>query len=355
MEKENAYMQRTIDWKKMWLLYWKRIWLVVFLTAVAAVLGAGIYRVVEALTGEGQLYRANRDYYITFNFDEYEHSVDYYNAYTWDSILRDDPIVDEALAVLPDDYTKEEILNTITGEMISDYRLLTVRATHTDPARAEAIAEAYEKSMVLFGNKIDMLDEIVLWSEDACVPLEEDDRTDNAALLGAIAGVLLGLIIWSVYHILDDSFYLEKDFTERFAVPFLGVLTQKKSELCKQELETNLSYQLKEEQGYYLVFADKAVFTERKAEFNTEATDLLGEMKTLHKGIAGAISLQGEDLETLRSSNGAILMIPWGNKNGKIVEKMIPFLEKQDCKIAGAVLYDAEDAFLKSYYGIKNK
>ena len=56
-------------------------------------------------------------------------------------------------------------------------------------------------------------------------------------------------------------------------------------------------------------------------------------------------------MDTLRKSSGAVLMIPWGNKNGNVVEKTIAFLNKQDCKIAGAIIYDAEDAFLRKYYG----
>ena len=69
--------------------------------------------------------------------------------------------------------------------------------------------------------------------------------------------------------------------------------------------------------------------------------------------IKGILSMQEEDLETLRKSGGAVLMIPWGSKNGSIVEKTVAFLEKQDCKIAGAIIYDAEDAFLRKYYGIR--
>ena len=62
--------------------------------------------------------------------------------------------------------------------------------------------------------------------------------------------------------------------------------------------------------------------------------------------------MQGGDLDTLRKSSGVVLMVPWGDKSGNVVEKTIAFLEKQDCKIAGAILYDVEDAFLRKYYGI---
>lgn len=355
MEKENAYMQRTMDWKKIWLLYWQRAWLIIGIIIFAAALSAGVYKVVRALDNEGQLYRVSSDYYITFNFDEHENSVDYYNAYTWDSILRDDPIVDEALNVLPKDYTKEEVKASITGEMLGDYRILTVHSTHMDPQRAETIAVAYEKSLIVFADKIDMLNTIEMWSKEECQPVMEEDLTANAVLLGAIIGVVTAIFALAFWCLLDDSIYVERDFTERFSIPFLGMMTKKQSEVCCQELKENLSYLLKEEQGYHLVFVNKDVSREEtSAENQTDKkVDLLKKIKLLHEGIEGIITLQGNSLETLRNSSGAVLMIPWGDKNGKIVEKMISFLKKQDCKIAGAVLYDADDTFLKQYYGMK--
>lgn len=352
MEKDNGYMQRRINWKKIWLLYWERIWLVVVLTASVAAIAAGCYRAACALTSEGQFYRVSSDYYITFNFDEYETSVDYYNAFTWDSILRDDPIVDGALANLPEDYTKDEIKASITGEMLGDYRILTVHSTHKDPERAQAIADAYVMSMALFADKIEMLDTIELWSKEDCVPVEEADLTANAAVLGAIIGLVFALILWSVHYVLDDSIYIESDFTERFTIPFLGMLTRKASDLCKQELKDNLSYLLKEENGYHLVFAPMNVSTEKYTETEKQSL-LLSEIKELCSGVEGTLSLQGKDLENLRKSNGAILLLPWGSKNGNIVEKTIAFMEKQDCNLVGVIVYDADDKFIKKYYNVK--
>lgn len=345
MEKNNEYMQGHMNWKKISLLYRRKIWLVVVIMAVAAAIAAGLYRLEETLTDEGQFYRVSSDYYITFNFDEYEASVDYYNAYTWDSILRDDPIVDEALKLLPGDYTKEEVKASITGEMLGDYRILTVHATHEDPVRAEEIAYAYTQSLAIFADKIEMLDEIEIWSREECLPVEEADLTVNAAILGGIIGLVLALILWTIHHVLDDSVYVESDFTERFTVPFLGMITKNGSELCKQELQDNLSYLLKEESGYYLVNVNA-----KKAGAKEIKEDVLQHMKELHSGMKEELSLQGEDLNTLRKSSGAVIMIPWGNKNGRLIEKTISFLQKQDCTIAGAVIYGADDKFLKRYY-----
>jgi len=349
MEKDIEYMQRRMDWKKIGLLYWKRAWLIILITVLTTLIAAGCYRVVCALTKGEQLYRVSSDYYLTFNLKDHPEGVDYYNAYTWDSILRDDPIVEEALTNLPEDYTKEEIQASVTGEMLGDYRILTVYSTHENPERAQAIADAYEIGLGLFADKLDLFETIEVWSQDKCVPLEEKDLTANAAVIGALVGIVLALTFGGICNVLDDSVYIESDFTERFDITFLGMLTRNGSEFCKQELKDNFSYLLKEEKGYHLVFASMNKETEKCTE--SEKQDiLLNKIKELCGGVDGILSLQGRDLETLRQSSGAILMIPWGSKNGNIVEKMITFMTKQNCKLVGAVLYDADDKFLKRYY-----
>ena len=194
MEKQNAYMERKIDYKKIWILYWQRVWLVITLTAAAAAIGAGVYNVVRALNSEGDIYRVSSDYYITFNEDE--NGADYYNAYTWDTILRDDPVVDVVMENLPDSVSKDEVKAAVTGEMLGDYRILTVHATSADPEFAQMVAKAYIKGLGQFADKISMLDTIELWSQEEVALVVEEDLTANAAILGAVVGLFLGVILW---------------------------------------------------------------------------------------------------------------------------------------------------------------
>ena len=52
---------------------------------------------------------------------------------------------------------------------------------------------------------------------------------------------------------------------------------------------------------------------------------------------------------------GAVLLLPWGTRDGRLIRHMVLQLEKHQVEIVGAVLYDASDAFLRSYYGGKGK
>lgn len=336
MEKENSYMKQLIDWKRIWLLFSKRIWLILLVTIAGALIGALGYKLVETFTSEGQFYRVSSDYYITFNEDD--NGVDYYNAYTWDNILRDDPVVDVVMENMPTGISKEEVKAAITGEMLSDYRVLTVHATSLDPEAAQIIADAYEIGLAEFANRIDMLGKIEVWSQEEVAPVIENDYMMNVGLFCGVASFVLILLVLSFFYILDDSIYLEKDFTQRYAAPFLGMITKAGSQRTLQELKDNLAYVCKED-TYYLVAWDN--------DIAGETVDALQEMAA---SIKGCISVQGTDLDILRDSAGAIIVLPWGRKNGRIADKLISFLEKQDVKIAGAVLTDADDNFLKAYY-----
>ncbi len=342
MEKDNAYMQRMIDWKRVWMLFSKKKWIVVIAVVVGALVGGFGYKLVETVTSEGQIYRVSSDYYITFNEDE--NGVDYYNAYTWDTILRDDPVVDVVMENLPADITREQVKAAVTGEMIGDYRILTVYVDSLDPKFTETVANAYEVGLAQFADRIEMLDRIELWSQGDVEPLAENDYWVNMALFGAATAFILCLLFMAFFYILDDSMYIENDFTQRFDIPFLGMTTRGNSEMPMQELKDNITYLCKEGESYYLVAWDNKI--------ETQTVDAL---KSISSSVCGMLSVQGEDLDTLRKSNGAIIVLPWGSKNGRIADKLVRFLKKQDCKIAGAVLTDADDTFLKTYYFGKTK
>lgn len=342
MGKENEYMQRVIDWKRVWLLFYKKIWLVLVITVIGMLLSALGYKFVDTITSEGQYYRVSSDYYITFNEDE--NGVDYYNAYTWDTILRDDPVVDVVMEYLPVEITCEQVREAVSGEMLGDYRILTVYVDSLDSQFAETVADAYEKGLEAFADKISMLNKIERWSREEVTPLAENDYMINIGLFGGAVALVITLLLMTFFYILDDSIYIENDFAQRFHIPFLGMLTKNGSDACKQELKDNLSHLCKADGTYYLVSWDN------KTDSVTEDA-----LKEFLPAICGKISVQGEDLNALRNSDGAIIVLPWGSKNGRITDKLIRFLEKQDCKIVGAVLTNADDVFLKAYYFGKTK
>lgn len=312
---KKGYMNQGIDLKRLVLVLGKKLWLILAATVLGAVLGGMTYKVVTGITNGEPEYRASADYYISF----FEDGADYYNAYTWDNILRDDPIVDYALTLLPKEITKDMVKASVTGEMLSDYRILTVHVNAKSKEVADTIAAAYEKSLWHFGQEMDLLDKVERWSQEDAVLFEKNNKTMNAAFLGAIVAFLLVTFVVLFYYILEDAFYVERDAEERFGLKVYGLLTKQNDEIQKQIFRDHLNY----------VFGAEEIET-----WNAE------------------IIPASEDYKRLRTKEHLLLNIPWGRNNGRQAEKVLRQMELQDVKVEGIVITEAEDSFIKAYYAV---
>lgn len=334
---KEKYWNEGLDLKRFLLLYVKNIWVVFLATVIGVLAGGLLYYGVISLGDSADKYVVESDYYITFNYNEYTNATDYFNAYTWDGILRTDPLVDTALELLPDNYTKDMILNAVTGEMRGDYRILTVLIEGETPEMAKEITDAYIESLKVFPPKAQMLDTVEMWAVREPYLADKYTRDKNAMFLGGLIGLLLSAFALAMKYLLKDSVYVETDFTKKFPIPFLGTVTNKKDARFMNELTDNFKYICKGEK--YL------------------AVDVTGRENVCFKavkeacpGLAEAVSLNEEGFEKLRACDGAVLCIPFGKTSGKLLEKVVLQLQKQDCKIAGAVITDGKDLFLKAYY-----
>lgn len=313
---KKTYMEQSMDLKRMFLVLGKKIWLVLLGAIVGAALGAVTYKVVTNIIDGEPEYRASADYYITF-FDD---GPDYYNAYTWDGILRDDPIVDYALTLLPEEITKDMVKAAVSGEMLGDYRILTVHVNAATPELANTIAKAYQESLWHFGQEIELLNAVELWSQEDAVVFVKNNKTGNAAFLGALITVVLVIFCLLFYYLLEDAVYVEKDGEIRFGLPVYGLLTKGNDEVQKRMFGDNMKYAFGE-----------------------------GEVETWN----GEMIPSEADYACLRETENLLVNIPWGRNNGRQVERVLRQLKLQGCEVKGLMITEAEDWFVKAYYTIE--
>lgn len=316
--KQKGYLEQGLDLKRLVLVLGRKLWLIVIGAIVGAILGGLTYKIVTNIVDGEPEYRASADYYITF-FGEGAH---YFNAYTWDGILRDDPIVDYALTLLPENITKEMIKEAVSGEMLGDYRILTVHVNANTKELADTIAKAYQDSLWNFGQEMELLDEVTLWSQEDAVEFEKNNKTANAALLGALIVTLFVIFGLLFYYVLEDASYVERDAEERFGLPVYGVLTKQQDKIQEQMLKDNLRFG----------FGD------------TEVENWNGEVLPTE-----------EEYVRLRNANNVLVNIPWGRNNGRQVERVLCQMKLQGCDIKGIVITEADDAFVKAYYAIERR
>lgn len=315
----KAYREQGIDLKRLTLVLVRKLWLLLAAVLLGALLGGILYKVITQLTNPETEYRVSADYYITFNFDEFEHGDDYYNAYTWDGVLKDNPIVDYAITKLPQEITKEMVKEAVSGEMLGDYRILTVHVTSTDKEMAELIAAAYEEALVHFGESLELFKKIEMWSKEEATILEKNTKTKNAALLGALLLGTFTLFTLLYYYLLEDAFYTEKDIRERLRIPVFGIETKGKDQTEEERLKNNL--ELLQWEGFVTWQAEQVP--------NQEDWNRLREKKI-------------------------VLLIPWGKKIGRSTERLLEEMRLHSCEVAGGILTETEDKFLRAYYGGKN-
>lgn len=288
-----------VDLKRICRQFIKKIWIVIAAIAVGAIIGILTYVIYSNVKSGNTVYRISNDYYITLNYEEYPNGVDYYNAYTWDGILRDDPVVNYALTLMPG-VTKQQILDSVTGEILGDYRLLTVIVTGTDKDLVKKISDAYKEALPHFATEIDMISKIEVWTDADMVVYDAYTRDANAALLGAIIGCVLSVFGLLLYYLIDDGFYSERDWVSRYPdIPYFGILGTK-------EAEVNISHILGTTEGYTtLKISD--------FDFNVDTFD------------------------SMRASKGVILDVREGRDKGEMTDKVIYTLKKQDIAVKGAI------------------
>lgn len=314
---QKAWMEEGLDLKRLFFLWKKKIVWIVVSAVVGAILFAIGYKTVTSITDGEPLYQTTGDYYITFNFGEFENADDYYNAYTWDTILRQDILVDAALEQLPAGYTKEQIRESVAGEMLGDYRVLTVHVQNASAEVANAIAESYTMALENFPQKVDMLSQIECWNQIPAVVVEKHTKTANAAMLGAILGFLAGFFWLAFTAVLNDTVYTLGDMKQYRDLLFLGYETLQQDEKESRLLEENI-------------------------------TRMIGETIPITYWNADT-PLDTVPFDALRDRQGLIMKLPFGKVTGKRLERILQQFALQGCVFKGCVITEVPDAFLKFY------
>ena len=296
---KSSFDTREIDLRRLWRQFLRRFWIVIVATIVGAVAGFGIYVLYSNVKSGNTTYRIRNDYYMTFNLEEFPNGVDYYNAYTWDGMLRDDPIVNKALETDPS-LTKQQILDSVTGEILGDYRILTVVVTGTDKELVQRISDAYKVALPAFADVIDMLKSIDIWTDAEIEVYDAYTREPNAAFLGGLIGLLVSLFAVLMYGIFDDAIYTERDWRIRYPqIPYLG-------KRDTDEYNTNRSHLLRYDGNYIELSADQFKF------------DL-------------------DEFDRMRKADGVILKLRPGRDITEAMDKVVYTLEKQGINVVGVM------------------
>lgn len=314
---EREWMREGLDIKLTALLYRRKIWIAIVCALAGAVLGGGLYFVIHVVYAPAREYQGISKLYLTFDEDDDGDAYQYYNGYTWNDLMGTEPILDKIMEGVPAGMTRETVRDSITADILSDIRLLTVTVTTHDQSETDSILRAAEEALVRFGKEMIEFEKIEVIEHGHSALLAVADETVRAVIAGAGGGFLASLIGLALACILDDSVYVPTDFEKRYGYPVLGVTFTGNEEAGKEALERHIR----------LVTADKpdVIYIET------------GNPKIALPDEAGG-------------GRGVILHIPYGSGNGKLLERWIAEIKLNNDIILGAVITDADLKLYRLYF-----
>lgn len=327
---EREWMQEGIDVRLLLLLCMRKLWIVLLSVIAGTMITTGVYLLTHVVYAPAREYRAQYKYYLEFNVDENGDVYQYYNDYTWNTIMKTDDIQGYTAELLQD-VPADVIADAVVIEPLSDIRLLVVDVTTTDRELTQRIADATEKSMLHF---IDVMKEFksvkVMQRTPASLVVTEPD-TVRAAAAGAAAGLILSLLGLLLYFTLDDSVYIPVTFQKRYGYPVLGVSFADgwQREENEKQREANIAYQTERLRKTKQIDKDKISYVIIK--------DLKTQSETDYAKLRGG-------------SDAVILTVPYGSRNGRLIEKQIAELLNYDLTILGAEITGIDSKLFCRYY-----
>lgn len=342
MEKEE-FMREGMDLKRLFLCLLNKIWVVVIAAVIGALLGSGLYLLINVTFAKQLDYTATAKYYLDYAMDNSGEIIQEYNGYTWNEIMSTDPILGYTMTLLPNTMVRDEVAKTITATTPYDYRVLIITVVTDNQEDTQLIATKTTESLLHFVKEKKEFQGITLMKYDEPQQIKVKLQTTRAAIAGILAAVSLCFIIMALYYILDDSVYTAEEMEKRYHFKTLGIITKKKSEKSEKEILLNLNYICKNEGKTAIVKID-----------NLEDLNILHKLKSEFDFIEFELSdMQEQDYIQLRNCENIIIGVAWGNKNGTTIKHSISQLEKQGCKITCAILYNGSNGFLAKYFKTK--
>lgn len=316
---ERNYVNEGMDLKKYMICLWKRLPLVAA-AGIAAALLFGLLCTLSRTVPEGKReYQAFAKLYLDFAADETGEVYQAYNGYTWNDLMAADPIMELTLGYLSADYSREEVETAIRAEILSDIRLLTVTVTTNREERTEEILRAAVQALVEYGKRAKEFVEIGSIRETDAKLVVADSRLLQAVLLGLFLGLFFALLGVALRGVFEARILLAGDLQKVTNMSFLGYASGPGS--LGKDYEENLAY-LREKAGDITVCeaSPDRPFSE-------------------------------EDFRNLRETARVVLSVPFGKANAAWVSYVIDQLAAQGCVLAGVAVREADERFLRRYYG----
>lgn len=328
---------------------------ILLMTAAGSLLFGGIYYVKNNLMVE-DTYAVTLTCKVVYT-DPPTKSGDYYiNSATWDSYVDTDAfrqmLMETSIFQKMDSvWTELADADALSATVASDITVPSVTVTTRYPERTETLADAVAE--VLTGPWAESLDEVasitVIDRTDAELVVDEFYRPVRAFILGAILGAFAAIVGFLLYELSVEGIWLPVTLRRKYGLAALGTVHS-------GELAENFRYYFTEKNGRMQEIAvcpmDDAVNPESVCEEMRQAGVLRGGQELIP---VPAPTLEPESVRTLRGMDGVLLVAAAGSGSGNPLEHVLEYLTEQEIRVTAALLWDADEWLIRSYYRFEGK
>lgn len=214
-----------IDLQELLLVYLRKWWILFLCLVVGASVALGFtWRFVTPT------YRTSISIYVNNNRGaedmDYLSSSDLTAAQrlvnTYVSIAKSDRVLDKISEKLDGDYTAAQLSGMISAKQMNETEIFQIFVVSSDPVEAARIANAAaevapnEISNLIEGTSARVIDL-------AKIPTSRYSPSySRSAFLGGVIGLVLALVVLTIFHLKDTRIKDENDLTSLFELPVLG-------------------------------------------------------------------------------------------------------------------------------------
>lgn len=333
-----------IDSRAMLATYITKLPLLFLLAVAGAILGSGLNLFMALADASDIVYVSETEYYIDFADGRYE-ARDYYNAFTWNDVLKTDLILGKAMDILGDGYAEDDVRKMISAEMPSDVRYLTVLVRGAQPSEVAEVKDAIGAALEAFpASKKELFDSIEQIKDLEIVQEEKQYFTWRAAFLGALIFLAAGIFVTAAAVSMGSAFYTKNDVMKILGIPACG-MTFKGNKPIKRQLEMlqgNLRLLSEEYHKILLMDASDGVYAEAFLKYiaDNNLADVSG----------FGVYAPGRDAE-MTSDMAILAVVPFARQYREKIADEINYAALHGGKVAAAVLTQVDGNWMRIYYG----
>ncbi len=351
---ECSYAKEPFDLRLLVLWGLRRIWLVILGTVLGALLVGGGYFLWNGVIAGEKLYSVTTMYEAIYGSDpqtQYEYT--YINDYTWNQLVTTDLFLEllaaqgekegEAVASLlkSESFVQSPELY-LAADLPSDLRMPTTTVTTSDRELSLALNQAVQGAMEALGEYKVEIERIMVADTEGPVLVDNTPRTLQASILGAISGALFVLFILFCHYCMSEGIWVPETFTFRFKIPMLGAVAAAEKVLSETDA-ANLAYYFRGKKQIAVTAADPQLDLRAVAACLPVLPDVEYVCIPGYEQVPQAA-------EHLRKADGILLVVAAGTDGGRRIMHLLEALKIQDCRVSGALLWNADRWLLNAYY-----